>query len=114
VVLSVNFPVTAPQGNEQIGNRPAVVVGVPNFVAQRRFRGLIVVPFTSQVQQFNGQDQTLYPLYLSGTAGLTADSIAIIDQVRYVDQGRIVSQLGRMTATEFQTIRSVLASMFVC
>ena len=35
-VITARFPEQKPQGREQQGYRPAIVVGVPNFIGQLR------------------------------------------------------------------------------
>lgn len=47
-VLRVQFPAQRPPGHEQIGTRPAVVVGIPDRVGAPRFPSLMVVPFTEK------------------------------------------------------------------
>ncbi|MFN4252554.1 type II toxin-antitoxin system PemK/MazF family toxin [Deinococcus sp.] len=101
-MLEVDFAAQHPSGNEQSGFRPAIIVAVPDFLAPPRFPGLMVVPFTSQVEKFRDLSEALYSMYASGSGGLTRDSIALIDQVRYVDQARITGRLGRFTETEYQ------------
>ncbi|MFC6662419.1 type II toxin-antitoxin system PemK/MazF family toxin [Deinococcus multiflagellatus] len=55
----------------------------------------------------------LYPLYQRGCGGLTRDSVALTDQLRYVDQARITGRLGRLTEAEFEPVRQALRGMFV-
>jgi len=113
VVLEVNFAAHQPSGTEQSGFRPALIVAVPDFVAAPRFPGLLVVPFTSRIQHFTGRRAALYPLYQRGCGGLTRDSVALTDQLRYVDQARITGRLGRLTEAEFEPVRQALRGMFV-
>ncbi|WP_229756051.1 type II toxin-antitoxin system PemK/MazF family toxin, partial [Deinococcus soli (ex Cha et al. 2016)] len=71
-----------------------------------------LVPFTSQVEKFRDLSEALYSMYASGSGGLTRDSIALIDQVRYVDQARITGRLGRFTETEYEPVRRAIKVMF--
>ena len=112
VVLEVDFAAQHPSGNEQSGFRPAIIVAVPDFLAPPRFPGLMVVPFTSQVEKFRDLSEALYSMYASGSGGLTRDSIALIDQVRYVDQARITGRVGRFTETEYEPVRRAIKVMF--
>lgn len=89
-----------------------MIVAVPDFVDPPRFPGLVVVPFTSRIEQYRGLSEDLYPMYPSGSGGLTADSIALVDQVRYVDRARITGRLDRLTEVEFDPIRRVLKRIF--
>lgn len=111
VVLVAEFPEASPSGREQAGERPAVVVGVPDFVGPPVYPGLILVPFTTRLDKLRGYAPGLYPQYPVGVAGLTRPSAALIDQVRYVDRARLKSFLGRMTETEFEPIRTALQRM---
>ncbi|AWT37831.1 type II toxin-antitoxin system PemK/MazF family toxin (plasmid) [Deinococcus actinosclerus] len=110
LVLDVDFP--DQDGHEQFGSRPAVIVGVPPLIAQGRFPGLIVVPFTSQVNDFDGLSEELYPMILAGSGGLTRDSIALLDQVRYIDARRILGQLSKLDQLDIDCIRRNLARIF--
>lgn len=49
-VLKILFPYHKPEGHEQQGPRPAVVVVVPDTLGAPRFRTLVVIPFTSQLE----------------------------------------------------------------
>jgi mRNA interferase MazF len=112
VVLVAEFPEASPSGREQAGERPAVVVGMPDFVGTPVYPGLILVPFTTRLDKLAGRPQQLYPQYLPGVAGLTRPSAALVDQVRYVDQARLRTVLGRMTEAEFDPIRMALQTIF--
>jgi len=111
VVLVVEFPEASPSGREQAGERPAVVVGMPDFVGTPVYPGLILVPFTTRLDKLSGYTPELYPLYPVGVAGLTRPSAALTDQVRYVDHARLRNALGRMTEDEFEPIRKALQKM---
>lgn len=111
VVLIAEFPEASPNGREQAGERPAVVVGMPDFVGTPVYPGLILVPFTTRLDKLTGYPPQLYPQYQPGVAGLTRPSAALVDQVRYVDQARLRTTLGRMTEAEFDPIRTALQTM---
>lgn len=112
--MVAKFPQASPTGQEQTGERPAVVVGVPDFIEQPRFPGLILVPFTSKIQHYTNRSRVLYPLYLAGTGGLTKDSIALLDQVRFLDASRLTGYLGHLTDTEYEPVKAGLHKMFGC
>lgn len=111
VILVAEFPEASPNGREQAGERPAVVVGMPDFVGAPVYPGLILVPFTTRLDKLIGYPPQLYPQYQPGVAGLTRPSAALVDQVRYVDQARLRTVLGRMTENEFGAIRTALRTM---
>ena len=111
VVIVAVFPEASPSGREQIGERPAVVVGMPDFVGPPIYPGLILVPFTTRLDKLSGHPPQLYPGYPAGVAGLTRPSAALVDQLRYVDAARLRGVLGRMTAAEYEPIRNALRIM---
>ena len=111
VVLIAQFPEASSSGREQIGEHPAVVVGVPEFVGPPVYPGLILVPFTTRLDRLGNAAPALYPRYPVGVAGLTRPSAALIDQVRYVDRARLRNALGRLTEAEFEPIRAALQAM---
>jgi mRNA interferase MazF len=46
-VLTIRFPQKNPQGHEQEGYRPAIVVGLPSQAGTPRFDLVMVVPLTT-------------------------------------------------------------------
>lgn len=107
-LLLVNFPSHAPPGVEQVGLRPAIVAGLPERLGRQRYPTWIVVPMTSTVGAWTHQAPDLYPIFKAGTAKLKLDTVALIDQVRSVDHTRIVRQIGRLTAEQYEPIREGL------
>jgi mRNA interferase MazF len=110
-VLKVQFPAARPPGHEQVGNRPAVVVGIPDRLGVPRFPGLVVVPFTTNEGDYAADSPALYPVFQAGTGGLTADSVALTDQVRAVSVSRIFSRLGTLTPEQYAPVRAALRGM---
>ena len=110
-VLKVQFPVQRPPGHEQVGTRPAVVVGIPELVGRPRFPGLIVVPFTSQLGGYSAASPALYPVLLAGQGGLTVDSVALTDHVRAVGVSRILERLGTLAPGAYAPIQAALSGM---
>lgn len=111
-VLRVQFPAQRPPGHEQIGTRPAVVVGIPDRVGAPRFPSLMVVPFTTHEGDYASGAPGLYPVFRAGTGGLTADSVALVDHLRSLGVSRILSRLGRLTPDEYAPVRAALRGVF--
>lgn len=111
-VLKVQFPAARPPGHEQVGNRPAVVVGIPNRLGTPRFPALIVVPFTTNEGEYASASPALYPGFKVGTGGLTADSVALVDNVRALSVSRILARLGTLTPEEYAPVQAALRGMF--
>lgn len=113
-VVTVSFPSQNPQGREQQGYRPALVVGLPSFLGNLRFQVIVVVPMTTyKNQSWADNSPSLYPVFPAGTAGLRSSSIALLDQIRSIDIKRIVDYRGSLTAEQYQIIQNGLEKMFI-
>lgn len=97
-VVTVRFPQQNPQGREQEGYRPAIVVGFPIRLGVPRFQLIIVIPMTTNHgQAWVIASPDLYPRLSAGVARLRLPSIALLDQVRAIDVNRIVEYRGKLT-----------------
>jgi mRNA interferase MazF len=90
------------QGSEIRKTRPALVVS-PNEPNQY-LRTVIIAPLTST--------ERLYPTRVSMTFQEKRGQVAL-DQIRAVDQQRLVRKLGTAPAKAAQQVSSVLVEMFV-
>lgn len=78
-VVTLAFPEQNPQGREQEGYRPAIIVGVPERFGIPRFRLVVVVPMTTDKgMPWSINAPALYPKFLRGVAGLPSASIALL------------------------------------
>jgi mRNA interferase MazF len=112
-VLNIRLPSQNPQGREQEGMRPAIVVGLPEQVGKPRFPVIFVVPVTSD----RGQDWAtvaplLYLRFPAGSGGLRSASIGLLDQLRCVDVKRIVDFRGSLSPEECERLRQALQQIF--
>lgn len=107
-ILRVQFPAQRPPGHEQMGTRPAVVVGIPDRAGSPRFPCLVVVPFTTSDGEYSAASPVLYPVFRAGTGGLTAESVALVDNMRSLDVSRILARLGHLSAEEYSPIQQAL------
>ena len=104
-VVTARFPQQNPQGREQEGYRPAIVVGFPNRLGIPRFSLIVVIPMTTdRGQMWAIASPDLYPRFAAGVAGLSSPSIALLDQVRVLDVNRIVDYRGSLTPDEYEPI----------
>lgn len=108
-IVTVNFPGANPQGREQEGLRPGIIVGFPNRLGKPRFDLIIVVPLTTD----NGQawaltSPDLYPRLAAGVARLKLPSIALLDQIRAIDANRMIGYLGSLTPEQYEPILNCL------
>ncbi len=94
-------------GAEIRKTRPAVIV--QNDPANRHSPVTIVAAVTSQFEE------PLYPtevLVRAPEGGLTTDSVALLNQIRSVDKGRLVRRLGVLkTKTMTEIDRALLLSL---
>ncbi|MBD0344169.1 MAG: type II toxin-antitoxin system PemK/MazF family toxin [Coleofasciculus sp. Co-bin14] len=108
-IVTARFPQQDPQGREQEGYRPAIVVGLPNQLGVLRFPLIIVIPMTTdRGQAWTLASPDLYPRFVAGIAGLRSPSIALLDQVRALDVNRIVEYRGSLTPEQYAPILSGL------
>ncbi|MBD2514465.1 type II toxin-antitoxin system PemK/MazF family toxin [Nostoc sp. FACHB-973] len=104
-IVTARFPQQNPQGREQEGYRPAIVVGFPNRLGIPRFSLIIVIPITTDKgQTWALTSPDLYPRFAPGVAGLSSPSIILLDQIRVIDVSRIVDYRGSLTPDEYQPI----------
>lgn len=110
--MTARFPAQDPQGHEQEGYRPAIVVGLPATLGRPRFDMVLVVPLTTdRKQSWAAASPELYPRLQAGVAGLPQVSIVLLEQTRTLDKGRMARYLGRLSEAQYEAIRQGLARM---
>jgi mRNA interferase MazF len=104
-IVTARFPQQNPQGREQEGYRPAIVVGFPNRLGRPRFSLIVVIPMTTdRGQTWAITSPDLYPRFAAGVAGLSSPSIALLDQVRVLDVNRLIDYRGSLKPEEYEPI----------
>jgi mRNA interferase MazF len=112
-IVTARFPEQKPQGKEQEGYRPAIVVGFPDVLGRLRFQVIIVAPMTTYKNQpWADNSPNLYPVFSANIAGLKSTSIVLLDQIRSIDVTRIVNYRGSLTTEEYQVIEDGLKKVF--
>jgi len=104
-VYLVNFDPTV--GAEIQKTRPALIL--QNDIANRHSAITIVAAITSKF------DATLYPtevLIRPPEAGLTTESVVLLNQVRSVDKRRLVKRLSSVTPATLQQVERALLLSF--
>lgn len=91
------------RGSEQSGVRSVVVVQTDR--ANPHSPHTIIVPFTTRIRQKLLPSHVLVP---AGEGGLTQDSVALCEQVRVMDQGRLLVPLGDLSAARMQQVSDAL------
>ncbi len=101
-----------PQGREQEGRRPCIVIGDPPLTGRTRFGVVAVVPLTTfRAQPWQAANTLLYPVFSAGMGGISVDSVALIDQAQVVDVGRISSVIGTLSQAEYEPVEAGLRQM---
>ena len=106
--MTARFPAQDPQGREQEGYRPAVIVGLPELLGRPRFNMVLVVPLTTDRQE-SWSRSALYPRLGAGIGGLPKDSVVLLEQTRALDTGRMARYLGQLSSEQFAPIKQGLA-----
>ncbi len=91
------------RGTEQSGVRPVLVVQTDR--ANPHSPHTIIIPFTTRVRVKLLPSHVLVP---AGEGGLTQDSVALAEQIRVVDHGRLLKHLGDLSATRVQEVDDAL------
>jgi mRNA interferase MazF len=104
-IYLVNFDPTL--GAEIRKKRPALIV--QNDIANRHSPITIVAAITSQFEEPLYPTEVLVP---AREGGLQSDSVVLLNQVRSIDQQRLVRRLGRLTpATMARVDRALVLSL---
>ena len=113
-LVIARFPNQNPQGREQEGIRPCLIVGFPQNIGVPRFPLIFVIPLTTdRNQSWAIASPYLYPKLTSGQGNLPHNSIILLDQFRAIDLNRIDRYLGSLTTEEYQPIFSSLQKMLL-
>jgi mRNA interferase MazF len=94
------------RGTEQAGVRPVLVVQTDR--ANPYSPHTLVVPFTTPIHR------TLLPshiLVVAGEGGLVQDSVALCEQIRVIDNGRLLSRLGDLPAARMPEVDDALRAV---
>jgi mRNA interferase MazF len=92
------------KGAEIRKKRPCVVI--QNDIGNRVYPLTIVAPITGAENKIK-----LFPVYVAvkkGEGGLRKDSIILCDQIRTVDESRIVQTIGRMPGAVMERVKIAL------
>ncbi|GGR60191.1 hypothetical protein GCM10008959_22490 [Deinococcus seoulensis] len=111
-VIVARLPQQVPNGREQEGYRPAVVVGLPQRAGTDRYPMILVVPVTThRGQPWASAAPGLYPILPAGAGGLPVDSVVLTDQLRALDAGQVARRLNTLTTTEYAPVHTALRSI---
>lgn len=94
------------RGTEQSGVRPVLVVQTDR--ANPHSPHTLVVPFTTRIRQRLLPSHVLVP---AGEGGLAADSVALCEQMRVIDCGRLLQRLGELPTTRIDEVNHALRAI---
>jgi mRNA interferase MazF len=94
------------RGTEQAGLRPVLIVQTDH--ANVHSPHTIIVPFTTRIRQKLLPSHVFVP---TGEGGLTQDSVALCEQIRVVDTGRLINKLGSLSAQRMQEVGDALPAI---
>lgn len=87
------------RGTEQSGVRPVLIVQIDR--ANLHGPHTIIVPFTTRIRE------ALLPSHVkfeAGTGGLLADSVVLCEQIRVIDESRLIRRLGKLEEDEMKLV----------
>lgn len=109
-IYLAEFPEHDPQGREQQGVRPALVLAVPS---RSRFPVILVAPMTTdRAQSWAKSAPHLYPRLPEGIGGLSTNSILLLDQTRFLDALRVRRFLGLLEKNTFDSVLGQWLALF--
>lgn len=94
------------RGTEQAGLRPVVIVQTDR--ANPHSPHTIVLPFTTRIRQRLLPSHVFVP---AGEGGLTQDSVALGEQIRAIDNTRLIRQLGTPSAARLREVDDALRAI---
>lgn len=90
-------------GHEQDGKRPAIVIGCVTGTL------VVVIPITSNLDRLNFPFTEL--IRPNATNSLDADSVALVFQMRAIDQRRLVKKIGSLGSRDMEKIDALIAGL---
>ena len=103
VVLCDRNPVV---GTEQAGIRPAVVLQIDRANLVRPHT--IIAPFTTRIRRGLLPSHVFIP---AGMGGLNRDSVLLCEQIRVVDNRRIIQLLGHLDDSHMEEVAAALRTI---
>lgn len=102
-VVRVDLPQPSGKpGSEQFGERPAVVIQINAAIAN--LSTIILVPFTTNQKAMRFFGSVL--VRATASNGLDLDSVALVQQLRAIDQKRVRRIVGHIAAGDLANIES--------
>jgi mRNA interferase MazF len=109
-IIAVTLPERNPSGHEQVGLRPAVIIGLPENVDIPRYPVIIVIPLTTKSGNWS-EKNNLYPEIAKGEGNLRKISIVLTDQVLSIDTNRINGFIGTLKQEKIDLIKGIIKKL---
>ncbi len=110
-VIKVKYPRRVPKGHEQEGERPALIIGIPDLLDTPRYPVLVTIPLTTNTDIWSDKNK-LYIKLSKGEANLTSESILITDQVLTIDATRIIGYIGSLSGKKITLVKDKIKTIF--
>ena len=110
-IIAINLPTRIPSGHEQEGLRPALVIGLPEYLDSPRFPTIVVIPLTTKIGDWS-KDNKLYIQIQKGEGNIRKNSLLLIDQILSVDINRINGYIGTINNKKILEVKSLLITLF--
>lgn len=94
------------RGTEQSGVRPVAVVQTDR--ANPNSPHTIILPFTTKIRRRLLPSHVLVP---AGEGGLTQESVALAEQIRVLDNDRLIRQLGALSSVRMREVDDALRAI---
>ena len=94
-------------GREQAGRRPAIIIQNDSYAGS--LPTVLVIPLSSAIAALRFPGTT--PVKADKASGLRTDSVALVFQLRAIDRARIKEQIGDVSESELNEIRTELAKL---
>jgi mRNA interferase MazF len=107
-IVVIDFSKHLPQGSEQEGIRPALVLGDTMSIEALSLPKVLVAPITSRMFK----PSLLRVMLKASRGGLSSDSTILFDQVRHIDQSRVVAITGQLTSSDLKVLEISLKALF--
>ena len=104
-IYTVEIPPS--DGHEQAGTRPAIIVQAPQF--ENRLPTVLIIPLTSKLtaQAFPGA----FLIPPDSENGLTMTSVALVFQLRAIDERRLRRRIGRLSNSHLTQIHQHIKAL---
>jgi mRNA interferase MazF len=107
-ILDIDIPRHDPQGHEQEGRRPCLLILDFGSLQRLTFPKVLIAPITKRPMK----KAALHVPLKAGDGGLKLGGTLLLDQIRVVDASRIHGQYGKLEGDALERSRAALKNIF--